>query len=75
MDFVVRGSGTVYLVSPQNEQAREWVDENVGLEEWQGSGHQSFAVEHRYIEDLVGGMLAEGFKVEVNDREVCLAPT
>jgi len=50
----------MYLVTPKSQQAKEWVEENVGLEPWQWLG-DSFSVDHHYIEDLEQGMLEAGF--------------
>ena len=35
----------MYLITPKSDRAKEWVDENVGLEPWQWLG-DSFAVDH-----------------------------
>ena len=58
-DFTVSGGGSIYIVEPLSEDAKDWVDENVGLEAWQWWGN-GFTVEHRYIGDLVEGMLSDG---------------
>ena len=49
----------MYLVTVKTGQAKQWVDENVGLEAWQWLG-DSFAVDHHYIEDLELGMVDAG---------------
>lgn len=55
---------TVFLFRPITEAARQWIEENVQADaQWFGNG---LAVEHRYVEDLINGMLADDLKVDVN---------
>lgn len=68
MDIKIVGSGSLYMVYPQTEAAKEWVEENVEVPEY--GSVDSFSVEHRYIEDLTIGMLNEGFTVSLNDNLV-----
>lgn len=63
-DVRVSGGGSIYMVEPVSETALTWVEENVGLESWQWMG-DAFAVEHRYIENLVAGMQDAGLTVNV----------
>lgn len=58
-DFRVENHGSVCLVFPLSEQARDWVENHVPLEGWQWFGG-GFAVEPRYLHDLVDGMREEG---------------
>lgn len=55
--FHIQNEGTVLLLRPLTESAREWVAENI-------SEHQEFAgavvVEHRYISDIMQGIVDEG---------------
>jgi hypothetical protein len=53
----------MYVVTLKSQQAKEWVEENVGLEPWQWLGN-SFIVDHHYIEDLEQGMVGAGFTTE-----------
>lgn len=59
---------TVYLFIPLTERCRTWVDENVGVEDWQWLG-SGFGVDHRYIGTLVEAALTEtGFELDVDFR-------
>lgn len=58
----------MYLVTPKSQQAKEWINENVGLESWQWLG-DSFAADHHFIEDLELGMVDAGFTTD--DVIVC----
>lgn len=60
-DFLVTGGGTIYLVLPLTDAAREWIDASVA-EDAPRFGRAT-AVEHRYIDDLVSGILADGLTV------------
>lgn len=46
----------MYIVKPITPKARAWVDDNVGVEDWQWTGG-GFAVDHRFIEGLIDGMI------------------
>lgn len=72
IDFLINGGGTVYIVTPQTPEAREWLDDNVVHAEtiWFAGG---IAVEHRYIEELAAGILEAGFTVELNGEELVAA--
>jgi hypothetical protein len=50
------------MVTPITTLAREWVEQNLALEGWQWMG-ASFAVEHRFVANLVNGMRADGLRV------------
>ena len=58
---------SVYLITPLTRECEEWLKENVS-EDAMYFGH-SLAVEHRYVEDLIGGLEQEGFKYQ-RDFEV-----
>ena len=64
MDVRVIDHGSVVMVAPLTAEARRFAEENVALESWQWLG-DAFAVEPRYVGDLVDGMEAEGLEVEV----------
>jgi hypothetical protein len=58
-DFIVNGSGSIYIVAPQSERAAMMLKHHVGNEAtWLGD---SLAVEHRYVRTLVEGMKRKGF--------------
>lgn len=60
-DFTVQGGGTVYLLCPITDKAEEWIEENIP-EDAQKLG-VNVAVEHRYIEDIIEGIRADGLTV------------
>lgn len=73
MDVSISGGGmdTVYSVLPISDEAKAWVERNIELESYQWLG-PTFIVEHRYIGDLVTGMLQAGLHVEWNGVECML---
>lgn len=61
-DVLVTRDGGVFLVQPVSREAREWVEENVYVEDWQWQGN-AFAVDHHYVYDLVDGLHDAGLIV------------
>lgn len=60
-DVVVRDEGSIFIVTPVSEDAKGWVEEHIPDDaQWFGSG---FVVEHRYVADIVDGMIADGLTV------------
>ena len=62
-DFTINNQDTLVLLTPESEQAKSWVDENIG----QDNGFQPYwptiVVEHRYINDIVKGLKMAGLTV------------
>ena len=64
-DFVVFGSGSVFLVRPRTNDASEHLRRVVG-EEAQFLGN-AVAVEHRYVGDFVAALVDDGYTVGAED--------
>jgi hypothetical protein len=62
VDFEINDEGSIVAITPMNEQAREWIDENVHSEGWQWMG-LSLCVDHRMAEPLLCGMVEAGFEI------------
>ena len=62
IDVQIENEGCVFMFHVLTDTAREWVNENVGLESWQWLG-RAFSVEHRFAEDLASGMQEDGLNV------------
>ena len=64
-DFQIEDHGTIFLVRPLTDGATDWINDNVDTEgadvQWMGN---AVVVEHRYVEDLAGGLTDAGFTVE-----------
>jgi hypothetical protein len=72
IDIVVRDEGSIFLVSAETEEGRDWIEENMGVGEEHTYFGGSLVVEHRYIDDIIEGMLKEGLIVTLNGCEVSL---
>jgi len=60
--FAVYGGGTLYVLMPLSEGGREWIDGHIAEDAiCIGSG---VAVEHRYIEDILQGIVDDGLTIE-----------
>ena len=62
MDFSVTYDGSsLYLLEPRSEAAQDWTDEH--LPDDAMTFGPAIVVEHRYIEDIVSGIQADGLTV------------
>lgn len=62
VDFLVERHSTIVWVTPLNREAMQWAVDHVDLEEWAWAG-RSFAVDPRFLEDLVANLKMDGFEV------------
>lgn len=63
IDIKVSRSGNLFLFTLLTEAAAGWIEENVETESWQWLGTSTLCVDQHYAENLLNGLLAEGFKV------------
>jgi hypothetical protein len=60
-DFGVENHGTIYLLRPLTERAVTWVNEHLPEDaQW---FDDAVAVEHRFIHDIVVGVVTDGLRV------------
>jgi hypothetical protein len=60
-DFTLSGGGTIYLLRPITDAARDWVDQHIPDDAmWLGG---QVAIEHRYVDDILDGITAEGLSL------------
>ncbi len=62
-DFNFTNHGSIVMVTPLTDAAREFVEDKVVLEDWNCWAGGGFAVEHRFAADLVSGIEAEGLVI------------
>lgn len=62
-DFSVSKEGTVYLYAALTPHAVTFVEEELGLEDWQMLAPGMFAVEHSVSYRLTQQLVDEGFRV------------
>jgi len=55
---------TVYLLRAESDTAQAWIDEHIPEDATRFGG--GVAVEHRYIGDIVEGMIEDGLKPKVD---------
>ena len=63
-DFTITDGGSVCLLTPTTSAARRWLDENIG-EDAIYLGH-GLAVERRFIDQIIEGIVADGFRVSTD---------
>ena len=57
-DFRVTYHGTVTTITPLTDLCRQWLEDNVAIEDWQRFG-TSIAIKPRYVEQLADAMMIE----------------
>jgi hypothetical protein len=60
-DFLVENHGTISLLQLLTPAANSWIKENLPADHLTFAG--AVVVEHRYIADIVRGVLADGLEV------------
>ena len=61
-DFQITDQGSIFLIRPLNEAARQWLDENVVAEPWQWV-QDALCVEPRFARDLIIEIEEAGFEI------------
>lgn len=67
VDVEVKDEGSLILLIPKNSEAKQWMNDNLGLEEWQWYGGGA-AIEYRYADDIIEGMQNDGLTVTPTKR-------
>lgn len=63
-DFTVTNHGSIVLLAPNTEAARNWLDAHIDYAEAQW-WVTSLVVEPRYIQDILFGIESDGLTIEV----------
>jgi hypothetical protein len=63
-DFTAIDQGSIVMLRPNTDAAREWLDENVESESWQWQG-PFLCMDARMAQPLIEGIEAEGFTGEL----------
>jgi hypothetical protein len=61
-DFQITDQGSIFLIRPLSEAARQWLDENVVSEPWQWV-QGALCVEVRFVRDLLIEIEEAGFAI------------
>ena len=63
-DVTVTDGGSIILLQPNTPEAESWIEDNIG----QDNGFQPYwptaTCEHRYADDIIDGMMADGLTVD-----------
>ena len=62
MDFSISDQGSLILIQPVSDRAKQFTDENIHTESWQWIGG-AFAVEHRFAQVLIEELPELGFTI------------
>ena len=63
-DFLVENQGSIFLLIPQTDSARIWIDDHIGRDNGYQPYYPTVVVEHRYIADIVAGIQDDGLAVQ-----------
>lgn len=63
VDVFVENHGTILLILPVSDLAREWIDEHIGSQNGFQPYYPTVVCEPRYVFDVVAGMQASGLMV------------
>lgn len=61
-DIRVQNEGTIFILYPLTTKADDWFEENLP-EDCQMWG-RGFVIEHRYVEDILMGAVADGLTIQ-----------
>ena len=62
-DFNLVDGGSVYLLVPNTNDAQSWLNKNIGTDAvYLGKG---LGIESRYVRQVLDGLMADGFTVEL----------
>jgi hypothetical protein len=62
-DFSLLDEGTICLLTPRSESARNWIDEHIGQDNGFQPYYPTVVIEHRYVGAILEGIAADGLAV------------
>ncbi len=62
MDMQFSNHGSIWIMEPLSDAAREWVSEHIP-EDAQAWGKNGIVIEHRYVYDIMVGATNDGLTV------------
>ncbi len=63
-DFTVRDEGSVLLLTPQTEVARNWINEHIGRDNGFQPYYPTIVIEPRYVIAILAGIRVAGLEIE-----------
>lgn len=64
-DIRAENHGSIWLVHTPSPAGREWVSDNVAVQQWFG---RAAVIEWRYMKPIIDGARGDGLEVEVDGR-------
>lgn len=61
VDFIVNNHGTLFTLHPLTPAAQEWIEEHLPEDRMHWAG--GVVIEHRFVQDIVAGIQADGLTV------------
>lgn len=60
-DVAVLNEGSIFLFRPNTEAGRNWINDNIADDAiWH---NDSLVVEHRFVQDIIDGMIEDGLLI------------
>jgi hypothetical protein len=63
IDFYFRNEGSLILLLPKTDNAIEFVENNIQLDDWQNK--YNIAIEPRYFDDIIEGILNDDLIIKM----------
>lgn len=63
VDFTIRDEGSILLLTPHTEPARDWINEHIGRDNGYQPYFPTIVIERRYVEPILGGIRESGLEV------------
>lgn len=64
-DFSIRDEGSILLLTPQTEPAREWIDTHIGPDNGYQPYFPTIVIERRYVAAILEGIRDSGLTLSV----------
>jgi hypothetical protein len=62
-DFLIENHGSLFFLRPLSQSAREWIEENISQTDSFQPHWPTILIEHRYISDIIRGLVEEGWMI------------
>ena len=64
-DFSLENHGSIFLLIPQTDSARVWIDDHIGRDNGFQPYFPKIVIEHRYVSAIVEGIQNDGLAVQL----------
>lgn len=63
-DFELSDQGSIVLLSPNTESARQWVEDNIGADNGYQPYYPTVIMEHRFADNVISGLQSDGLSIQ-----------